>query len=652
MYRYRDDGVASTSCFSSGPVITAMAQVLKSIRMKNRLLLAFLIVFSYPVSANGMEPDGPLRLNSLQFVGVHAVPKKELAAGLVVQAPPVWKLWLKSPVFTRDDLHDDLLRIRQFYQGRGYYQTEVEFQIKPVEDRKDPTPPAQGDTPLAVNVTFTIIEGPPVRVEFIDITVSPQVQKPAVSDLLDALPLKVGQVFETAVYQEAKKVLLKELGNYGYPFADLAARVTIHTDIQLARVFLNITAQKQYVFGPVQISPHDSGVRDIVIQRAFTFKEGELYVADKVDESRRNLFNLDMFRLAVIKPEKPELDAEAVPMTVQLETKKRQNFRWGVGYGTEDGFRVSGAWTYRNPWGWAGKASISAKRSDLIENIHADYVQPYFLDEKNTLRSKVGFEREKQESFTNRKVFGNIGFERILARYWTMACGYNLETNDLEDIKITDPKELALHSRENIYFISSLLIGLTFNSSDDLLDPRKGNAASLTLEWASGVLGSEISFIRPALELRRYQPLFERITLAGRVCIESVYSDDRDSVPIFKRLFLGGSNTMRGYDFQKVPPLDANGRPLGGLSSVNANLEVRFPVYQELTGVVFGDMGFLGPDYFRYDIGDKLYSCGAGIRYKTLIGPLRLDFGYQLNPPENMPQSERWRIHFSIGQAF
>jgi len=614
--------------------------------MKRPIILCLLILIGFSVSASGMEPGSQFSLKALRFVGIKSVLKDDLAKTLAIKAPPKWKFWLDRPVFSAEDLQDDVLRIKQFYQDRGYYHTAVAYQIEAAEHRKAPT------GPQSTNVTFTITEGPPVLVEAINITVEPEIEKPALKDLLNLLPLRTGRIFSTTAYRDAKKALLKAFGNSGYPFANLTGKVTVNTEANSAQVFFRLDPKKQYRFGPLKILPNDTGVRDIVIVRAVSLKEDDLYIADEVDQSRRNLFNLDMFRLALIKPEVPEPDALSVPMTVQLKPKKRQNIKFGVGYGTEDGFRLKGAWTYRNLWGWAGKTSISFKRSDLIENIQADYIQPYFMDADNTLRAKTGFEREKFESYTNRKIFGNAGLERTFMKNWTAAFGYNLEVNNLEDIKIADSEELERLSHQNIYFISSLQAGLIYNNTDNTLDPKKGSVVSVSAEWASDLLGSEIRFVRPALELKRYQPVSESVTIAGRVRFETIQSDDSTSIPIFKRLFLGGSNTVRGYDFQKIPPLDENGSPLGGLSSLNANLELRFPVYRKLTGVIFGDMGLLDQDYFQYDAAEMRYTCGAGIRYNTIVGPLRLDFGYKLNPPESEQKVDWWRIHFSIGQAF
>lgn len=613
--------------------------------MKRIIILCLLMLLGFSAVAAGMEQGIQFTLNQLRFEGVKSVSKKELAKTLAVQAPPLWKFWLKRPVFTAEDVQDDVLRIKQFYQDRGYYHTDVEHRIEPVETGTIPAPPA-------THVIFTISEGPPVLVETIDITIQPEIEKPTKTELLDVLPLKTGGIFETAAYRDAKKTVLKTCGNNGYPFADLTGKVTVNTRANTARVVFRLDPQGRYAFGPLVILPHDTGVRDIVIQRAVSFKEGELYDADKVDQSRRNLFNLDMFQSALLKLELPEPGAAAVPMTLQLKPKKRQNFKFGVGFGTEDGLRLKGAWTYRNLGGWAGKTSLSARRSDLIENIQGDYLQPYFLSADNTLRAKTGFEREKFESYTNRKVFGNAALEHNFKKNWTATFGYNLEINNLEDVRITDAEELERISEQNIYLISSLQTGLVYSDIDNALNPTKGNLVSLSAEWASDLLGSEIRFLRPALELKRYQPVYESIMLAGRVRFETIQTDDSTAIPIFKRLFLGGSNTVRGYDFQKIPPLDENGAPLGGLSSLNANLELRFPVYRKLTGVVFGDMGVLDQDYFRYDTGEMRYTCGGGIRYNTIVGPLRLDYGYKLNLPDSEQKVDRWRIHFSVGQAF
>ncbi len=622
--------------------------------MNKNTLICLLMLLGLCGPATGADPIGSYRLNDVRFEGVAFLMKNSLAKTLANQARPMWKFWLEKPVLTENDLKDDVLRILQFYKNHGYYHTRATYKTSRLDsDREDPS--AGSDTekpPPLLQVTFTVDAGPPVVVRSTRLDVEPESPEIKPEELLKALPLSSGTVFEIGKYREAKRILTRLMGNEGYPFAGVSGKVRVNTVTNTADLSYRVEPGKAYRFGPVTILKEDTPVQDVVVLRAITFKPGERYSRDAVEKSQRNLYSLDIFKLSLITPQEPQPDTDAVPMQIQLKAKKRHNLKFGIGYGNEDKLRLKGAWTYRNLWGWAGNFSLNAKRSDLVEGIHGDYTQPLFLDAKNTLRAKSGFEREKLVSYTNRKAYGNASLLRKFRKNWHWIGGYNLEFNNLEDIKVSDPNEIQDLTRENIYLISSLQGGLVYDTTNRVIDPRSGSTVSLGVEWASRYLGSELDYLQPAIELKRYQPLFDNLTLAGRLQVVTIESDEPDKIPIFKRLFLGGSNTVRGYDFQKLPPLDENGKPLGGLSALNANIEIRFPIYRGLTGVTFSDMGLLDNETLRYNFGDMRYSCGIGLRYKTIVGPLRIDWGYQLNPPEESGNADRWRIHFSIGHAF
>ncbi len=616
---------------------------------KSTLTLLLILFLFYPFTGNS-QTLGAYRLYSVDFDGVAFGLKKSLAKTLANQAPPIWKVWLEKPVLTEDDIKDDVLRILQFYKNRGYYHAHAAYRTRRVDNGPtDPAPGASTQPPL-LQVTFSVEAGPPVIVRSSELQLIPKTDEIKPETLKSALPLTDGAVFEIEKYHEAKKILAKLMGNRGYPFAAISGRVSVNTISNTADVSYRVEPGKIYRFGPIEIDKQDTLVEDVVVHRAVVFRTGDTYSSDAVEASQRNLYNLDIFKLSLITPQEPGSDADEVPMKIQLKEKKRQNVKFGIGYGNEDKLRLKGAWTYRNLWGWAGKFSLNAKRSDLIEDIHADYTQPLFLDAANTLRTKAGFEREKLVSYTNRKAYASASLLRRFKKNWHWIGGYDLEFNNLEDIKISDPEEIDKLAKENIYFISSVQGGLVYDSTDRAIDPREGSSVSLSAEWATRLLGSEVDYLMPAVELKRYQPLFPGVVLAGRLHIVTMECEDPNQIPIFKRLFLGGSNTVRGYDFQKLPPLDDNGNPLGGLSAINANVELRFPLYESLSGVAFTDMGLLDNETLRYYLGKMRYTCGLGLRYNTIIGPLRIDWGYKLNPPDQ--DLSNWRIHFSIGQAF
>jgi outer membrane protein assembly factor BamA len=348
---------------------------------------------------------------------------------------------------------------------------------------------------------------------------------------------------------------------------------------------------------------------------------------------------------------------------IQLKPKKRQSVKFGVGYGNEDGLRLSGAWTYRNPLSRAGRLSVSARRSEILQTIFASYQQPYVFDAKTTLGSNAGFNRDILDSYNSRNIFANATFQRRFKSYWNGRLGYNLEMSTLEDLKLAVPEEIKQAQEENEFLISSVKFGVFRNTVDNDLDPTTGSFASFSLESASRIIGSELTFLQSAVEVKKYLPLRRKLVLAGRFRLEGIKeTEDTDSIPVFKRLFLGGTNTVRGYGFQKLGPLDATGKPVGGRTAFLGNLEIRYPVYKKFSGVAFLDIGQVNPSSFTVNTDDMRFTCGAGIRYDTIVGPLRLDLGYKINPPKfgdvadtPTPDEEiedRWKIHFSIGQAF
>jgi outer membrane translocation and assembly module TamA len=166
------------------------------------------------------------------------------------------------------------------------------------------------------------------------------------------------------------------------------------------------------------------------------------------------------------------------------------------------------------------------------------------------------------------------------------------------------------------------------------------------------------NYVAGTIEARHFLPIARRFVLANRVSVGSIDPSGNDpaNVPFHKRIFLGGASSNRGWGRFELSPL-SDGFPIGGLSMFDASTEIRFPIAGRVGGVFFLDYANVWTDPWMIDLGDLRYSVGPGIRFQTPIGPVRADVGYQLNPLDGLlidgePQDRRWRIHFSIGQAF
>ncbi len=135
------------------------------------------------------------------------------------------------------------------------------------------------------------------------------------------------------------------------------------------------------------------------------------------------------------------------------------------------------------------------------------------------------------------------------------------------------------------------------------------------------------------------------------------FGAQESGVPFFKRYFLGGATNLRGWGRFEVSPLSGAGFTLGGASFLNFSTELRAPVWRSLGAVLFLDGGNVWTKPWDFNVNDLRYDVGPGLRYQTPIGPIRADLGYQLNPIPGLlvngePQARRFRLHFSIGQAF
>jgi outer membrane translocation and assembly module TamA len=206
-------------------------------------------------------------------------------------------------------------------------------------------------------------------------------------------------------------------------------------------------------------------------------------------------------------------------------------------------------------------------------------------------------------------------------------------------------------------------LDVTRNTTRNRLDPRQGYSAALHLEQAGGWLPGSYDFYLAALDVRQYTSFGRRVVLANRLQTGSIDGigqgltvDDTSSVPFSRRYFLGGSTSLRGWGRLEVSPL-SGGLPIGGLTMLEMNSELRLAISRNISVVAFIDAGNAWERSWQFELDDLRAAVGPGLRYRTPIGPVRADVGYQLTPIDGLlidgePEKRHWRVHFSIGQAF
>jgi outer membrane translocation and assembly module TamA len=197
--------------------------------------------------------------------------------------------------------------------------------------------------------------------------------------------------------------------------------------------------------------------------------------------------------------------------------------------------------------------------------------------------------------------------------------------------------------------VSGLGFGADWNTTDDLLDPTRGWVTTGSVEPVGGFLGGKFAFLRLLGEARLYQPLVERFGAALRMRVGAEEPmDGTTDIPLFERLYAGGINSVRGYERRHVGPL-VDDDPIGGRSLVETSAELRHPITEKIGAAIFADGGQVSLRTFDFRFDDLRWGFGVGARYKSPVGPLRLDLGFPLEPPDG---DAHWQVHVSIGQAF
>jgi outer membrane protein insertion porin family/translocation and assembly module TamA len=205
---------------------------------------------------------------------------------------------------------------------------------------------------------------------------------------------------------------------------------------------------------------------------------------------------------------------------------------------------------------------------------------------------------------------------------------------------------------------SAITFDVGRNTTNNLLDAKRGYLASVHLEQAGKWLDGTFNYYEVTTEGRYYKTI-GGVTAAGQLHVGSIaaFGNFEADVPFFKRYFLGGATNLRGWGRFEVAPLSGGGLPIGGASFVNFSAELRRQVKGSFGAVLFLDGGNVWTSPWSFRVNEMRYDIGPGLRYATRVGPIRADLGYQVNPIPGLlvngkPETRHYRFHFSIGQAF
>ena len=602
----------------------------------------------------GCREEGDIEIHKLEFQGVKQVDKGALANALQTKRGSRLP-WGRNTYFDRRMFEADLERIQAFYRDRGFPDARVaSFDVK-LNDRQD-----------QVDVIVRISEGEPTLVSGVDLTgfdvLSPGEQR----SLRDSLPLQPKQPLDRQLAVASRERALNALRDHGYPYAevDISQQGVGDREVQVA---FAATPGMLAHFGPIQIDGQKS-VGENIIQRQLTYHEGDVFSRREMRESQRKLYRMELFEFANIESQEDKsTQSPDVPTRVTVAEAKHRRLTAGVGYGSEEHARAMLRWEHLNFFGSARHAGVETKWSSLDRGVRLDYTEPFFVTSHYSLNfeSRAWQAVEPVYSLRSLGARASLRHQANSQNYWTVSVINEFQRSSitdagLEDFSIRDDLiALGLDPRTGVTrgTTGAIAFDVNRNTTNNLLDANQGYVLSGHLEEAGKWLWGTFNYWEVSGEARQYMRIGRSFVWANRIHAGTIDAlGGEASVPFFKRYFLGGASSVRGWGRFEVSPLSGFGFPIGGLSMLEGSTEIRKPLFGKLGGVAFFDFGNVSDR--SLDVPRTLvYAAGPGLRYLTPVGPARIDFGYQLNRIPNLkvngkPETRPWRIHFSIGQAF
>ena len=536
--------------------------------------------------------------------------------------------------------------------------------------RLTPRPPTSTSTASVAwsNIVVTVSEGEPVLLDDIRLTGTDVIKPERVAVLRRTFPLKVGRPVDSDAVVSSRDLLLREARETGYPFAKVAVSVTRDADNRHATVALAVDPGTQALFGPTEVVGN-RGISPELVRRQLEYKQGELYKGSLVEASQRRLYGLEVFQFVDLERVETPQQESPVTMRATVAEGKHQRLTGGVGYGSEEKFRVDGRSRNLNALGGARSATVHARWSSLDRGVHAEIRQPSFLVSEATLMA----DGQNWYTFTpayNSVTTGGRGIfsyeswhhNSYLVTFTGERDSSSIADSALGDLSLcTTLIALGLDPRTGEQNGTLYSLGFDFRrvTVDNLLDPQRGWQIVLHGERAGGFLPGTFDYWSTAGDVRRYHRVTHRLYVAGRARFGTIApaNDIEANVPFAKRFFLGGASSIRGWGRFEVVRSANRDCTIGGNALLQGSGEARAVVHGKFRVVAFVDAGNVWERNRQMNLTDLRYDVGMGVRYATVVGPLRADWGYQINPipglmPDGEPQTHRWRLHISVGPAF
>lgn len=545
-----------------------------------------------------------------------------------------WFSWLTgSGIFKEELLDRDVAAIEALYANRGFI--DVKVGQPQVEFKKH-----------GIYITYTVIEG--TRYKIGDIKFQGDLIVPR-KELLNLIKLdelkKKDKYFDRSVLRDDSEAIRKFYADYGYAFAEVNVNISRKLEQKKVDVIFDIIKRQLVFINRVEVEGNTK-TRENVIRRYLAISDGDKFSAKKIDFSKEMLTKLDYFDEVNIETV-PTKKQDELDLKVKVKEKSTGFFSAGAGYSSIDSVFFTGKITERNLFGRGYQLSFQGSFGSSSSYYSLSFWNPNLYDGPLGIGTDLFNTEREYDDYSLSRTGGSLRFGYSVGRFSRIY--WNFST---EKYKVYDLDEFVSDEIEDIEgknWANSVYAALVRDSTNRSFNPTKGSLNKISLEYSGGLLGGDDNFIKFEYEFGYHKNVFWKLTFNLHFEMGWLFKNTGDDVPDFERYYLGGLNSVRGYDYRDISCYDSEGNDIGGYKMYFTNWELTFPLKEDigLIGLVFFDAGNVWDKNEMYDL-DLYKSVGFGIRWNSPMGPLRLEYGYPLDDLKD----NQGKFEFSMGTFF
>ncbi|MBQ9241863.1 MAG: outer membrane protein assembly factor BamA [Proteobacteria bacterium] len=602
-----------------------------------------------------------VKVRRITILGNEAISDADLKAHIFTRESSLLGMLSGAGEYKEEEFKRDLQRIAAWYSENGYPDAHVtDSQVQLSEDRS------------SMYVTFTVEEGKYTTVGSVDIAGDILEDE---EELRKLVTVKSGEGFKLSQLFEDVKNIQDYYGDRGYAYAQVEPRRRAGSAENTLDIAYEIHPGEPVHIGKIMISGNQK-TEDKVIRREILVNEGELYHGSKVHASEASIQRTGYFEKVSVTTQAAK-EANTIDMLVEVTERSTGQFQIGAGFSSAESFIGTLQVSYDNFLGRGHFLAAQGTISKLRQLFNVQYFNPYFFDSMWRFRASVFNYEYVYTDFTRKSYGGNLGFGYPFTRDLVLDLTYTLENVDVTTSSFGS-KQRNLGSILDGGRTSSLNATLTYDRRNNRLLPTKGFMLLGSVDFADQYIGSENEYIRFLGRARAYVPLFWDIVLKFNLELGYIanWNAPNKEVPIFERFFVGGPNSVRGFERSSLGPTRSfttnvsdptstlTNFQIGGNKEIVFNAEIEVPILKSMniSGVVFFDMGnaynedqnlSLMIDWFAKNDEDHdrmmRSAMGFGFRWMSPMGLLRFEWGFPLSPKKN---EDPVVFEFSIGNAF